>query len=135
MCVGAPEIMGLVEQPRLPGGGAPYKPKPAYNATATLSRALAGFEFVERVKVFQSGHNTEDDWVLLFQRAGAAPATLLVAWTSASFGHVTRLPGGEGCYSAHDWLGRPLPDVCHDPRGLHVQLSDGPTYLLKQGEI
>ena len=37
-----------------------------------------------------------DDWVLSF--ASPSGDLLLVAWTSASFEHVLRLPGVRGCW-------------------------------------
>ena len=142
--------MGLVRHTEHPGGAPPFTPKHAYNATKVMSRATAGFAFVERVKVFQNGIDDDDDWLLLFTRpatagaggprqklTGSAPRgshdTLLVGWTTASFEHVARLPGvGAGCWDAIDWLGNAQPRACHDPRGLHIMLRDGPQYLLKR---
>ena len=68
--------------------------------------------------------------VLLYQ--SFAGATLLVAWTSADFEHVVRLPGvyTEGqCWRRTSMLGDQLGNVCHDHRGLHVNVSAAPVYL------
>jgi hypothetical protein len=140
------EIMGMVENTPLPAkqGGYPFKPKPAYNGTKILSQMLAGYAFEGRRPIFQNGRNTDDDWLLVFDKQKEAAANksaivldagsrLLVVWTSASFGHVVRIPGGMGCYAAFDWLGRPVgPNgkICEDPRGFHVNATSSPTYLV-----
>ena len=92
--------------------------------------------------VFQNGRDTSDDWLLRFQAdnattndttasRGRSIDTVLVAWTSGSFGHVIRIPGAPpgSCFTAKDWLGRALPDVCAGDRGLHVNVTDAPVYL------
>ena len=60
--------MGLVEgAPRPAGSAAPFTPKPAYNSTAVLASAIAGFNFVTRVDVFQNGMTTDDGkWWCLY---------------------------------------------------------------------
>ena len=145
---GAPELMGLVYQDAAPAASAwPRVPKPAYNATRALASALAGLEFVDRLPVFQNGRDASDDWLLRFQApAGDSSAsgtssasdtapvdTVLVAWTSGSFGHVIRIPGGSGCFSAADWVGNALPEVCAGDRGLHVNVTDAPVFLSQRG--
>lgn len=129
------EIMGFVEnqlQPRPPHHGGiwfPYIPKPAWNATKALAAAIGQYEFVKRLPVFQNGRDTNDDWVLQF-RHPTTSAVAFAAWTSASFGHIARIPGqGAGCYAVVNWLGEPQTQLCNDPRGLHLMLTDAPQYL------
>ena len=97
------------------------------------------FRFVERIAVFQNGIDTSDDFVLLF--ASDAGDLLLVAWTSSDFQHIVRIPGvvrdGE-CFMQSGMLGATMGDdplarsLCHDPRGLHVNVSGAPRYLVLQ---
>ena len=91
-----------------------------------------GFRFVRRLPVFQNGMNTGDDWVLLFKSDNGG--VLLVAWTSAAFLHVLRIPGVEpgACFAQTSYLGDALPTRCHDPRGMHVNVTNAPVYLVKQ---
>jgi hypothetical protein len=134
------EIMGMVENaPAAPTARWPWTPKAAYNATRALTSALKGCDFDGRVPVFQNGRTTSDDWLLRFQQKAADAAagtsrTVLVAWTSGSFGHVVRVPGGSGCWAVADWLGRAQPQICGgvehgDPRGVHLNVTDAPLFL------
>lgn len=117
---------------------------------ATLNCAHTVTDALPCRPVFQNGKTTNDDWLLLFRQqpssstsssASSSNATtttttgsvVMVAWTTASFGHVARIPGGEGCWRVGNWLGNVARDpICHDPRGLHVMLSDSPQYLTLQ---
>ena len=139
------EKMGLRKEyvAGAPNGGT-GAPKLAYNATATLGKALRGHGYVQRLPVFNLAGGAEnprmlatDDWVLSFAAPGGD--LLLVAWTSASFEHVVRLPGVRGCWQVTDFLGRPQPQICssrsgHAPQGsvandTHVSVSPSPIYL------
>ena len=63
---------------------------------------------------------------------GGNATTLLVTWTSASFGHVARIPGiDNGCFAVYNYMGSAQPAICHDPRGLHVELTNAPQYLFR----
>ena len=125
-------------------GGKTGAAKLAYNATMTLGQALRGHRYVQRLPAFNLAGGAEnprmeatDDFVLSF----AAPSgdLLLVAWTSASFEHVVRLPGVRGCWEVTDWRGRPMPAICssrsgHAPLGstandTHVSVTSAPLYL------
>ena len=78
-----------------------------------------------------------DDWVLSF--ASPSGDLLLVAWSSASFEHVLRLPGVRGCWQVNDWSGRPREPICaarsgHAPQGsaaneTHISVTSAPLYL------
>ena len=113
----------------------PFTPLPALEAAKTLHTVLRndgmapgspvspakGFRFVRRMPVFQSSNmDSDDDWVLLYH--SDAGDVLLAAWTSSTFEHVLRIPGVEEgvCFSQIGMLGEPLPELCHDHRGLHV---------------
>jgi hypothetical protein len=137
------EKMGLVHE--FEAGGKTGAPKLAYNATATLGGALRGHRYVKRMPAFAGIYGAEnprmeatDDWVLSFlnQKTGDL---LLVAWTSASFEHVLRLPGVRGCWRLADWSGRPLAPICaarsgHSPLGsaandTYISVTSAPLYL------
>lgn len=126
----AQEKMGVVDITYHAGRSPPFDAKPAYQAIQALSSVLAGFTYVDRVHAYQSGYTTSDDHVLLF--ANDAGDTQIAAWTSASFPHVIRIPGGRGCWSVTDFMGTTMPQVCEDPRGIHVNVTDGPLYLLQK---
>ena len=128
-------------------GGPPFTPLPALEAAKTLHTVLRndglapgspvspakGLRFVRRLPVFQSSNmDSDDDWVLLYH--SDAGDVLLAAWTSSTFEHVLRIPGVEEgvCFSQIGMLGEPLPELCHDHRGLHVNVSDAPKYLVKK---
>ena len=85
---------------------------------------------LQRRPVFQNALTTDDDIWLVASSDSNPRAVAMVAWTMASFEHVVRLPGVTGCWAATTYLGEPLPaPLCHDPRGLHVNVSAGPLYL------
>ena len=146
--------MGIMACSKDAHGTETFAPYPAYYAAQHMSALFrndgkapgsapldpsVAFRFVERLPVFQNGINTDDDFVLLYASEDGSDA-LLVAWTSSDFGHVVRLPGvvDEGaCFAQSgmfgDRMGKdPLSStVCHDPRGLHVNVTSAPRYLLR----
>ena len=127
-------------------GGAPFTPLPAMLAGQVMHNILRndggkpgtpvdpdkGFRFVRRLPIFQNGMSTSDDWLLLFRSNDGG--VLLVAWTSTEFEHITRIPGVEpgACFTQTSMSGDAMPNLCHDPRGLHVNMTTSPRYLLKQ---
>ena len=129
-------------------GNRTFSPLPAFYAAQTMHKVfrndgkqpsepideLLGMRFVRRIPVFQNGVDTSDDWVLLYRASGDDRAIVLVAWTSADFGHVVRLPAvyedGE-CWTVTSMLGKTMSNICHDPRGLHVNVTSAPIYLTR----
>eukprot|EP00656_Telonema_subtile_P034507 TRINITY_DN38584_c0_g1_i1.p1 TRINITY_DN38584_c0_g1~~TRINITY_DN38584_c0_g1_i1.p1 ORF type:complete len:316 (+),score=46.39 TRINITY_DN38584_c0_g1_i1:264-1211(+) len=127
-----------------------FTPLPAYSAALVLHTVLRndgqpatapldpgrGFRFVQRLPVFQAGISAEDDFVLLY-RSADEQSVLLVAWTSSGFSHVLRLPGvGPGeCFAQQDMMGAKQAQVCHDPRGLHANVTSAPLYLVRTGTV
>ena len=81
------------------------------------------------IPTFQDGATTNDEYVFQFQNQSTGK-TVLAAWSMAGFPHITRLPGGRGCYDTIDHLGNELLVVCEDPRGLHLNLTQAPIYLV-----
>jgi hypothetical protein len=139
---GPNEKMGLVKEYQ--ARGKTGAPKLAYNATATLGAALRGHRYVQRLPAFNLAGGAEnpqmqatDDWVLSF--ASPRGDLLLVAWTSASFEHVLRLPGVRGCWEVTEWSGKPRAPICssrsgHAPTGsvandTHISVTSAPLYL------
>ena len=63
-----------------------------------------------------------------------AGGVLLVAWTTAQFLHVVRIPGVEAgaSFAQTGMFGEARPTLRHDPRGLHVNVTGAPVYLLKE---
>lgn len=124
------EFMGVVDATYHTHRTPPYDPKPAYVAAQALSHILGGFAFDSVVPVYQNGMATWDDNVLRFYNSDGD--TAIAAWTSGSFQHVIRLPGGAGCWNVYSWLGHQLPDICEDPRGIHLNVSSAPLYLVQR---
>ena len=138
--------MGVINCTTGAGGRAVLTALPAYDAGLVMHRMLRndggapgtpvdaakGFRFVRRLPVFQNGMDTSDDWVLLFR--SDAGGVLLVAWTTAQFVHVVRIPGVEAgaSFAQTGMFGEARPTLRHDPRGLHVNVTGAPVYLLKQ---
>jgi beta-glucosidase-like glycosyl hydrolase len=130
-------------------GNRTFSPLPSFYAAQTMHKVFRndgkppsepidealGMRFVRRIPVFQNGVDTSDDWVLLYRASGDSKAIVLVAWTSSDFEHVVRLPAvyeqGE-CWKVTTMLGdTTTPNICHDPRGLHVNVSSAPMYLTR----
>ena len=104
------------------GGRDPvYDPKAAYKAAKTLTAALAGFRFAERVPV-----GTPDDYVLRFKKE---QDVRVVAWTRSREPKRITVPGVKaGTYSATGHAGESLPGVEATAEGLALELTDAPRY-------
>jgi hypothetical protein len=101
----------------------PLKPKPAYLAAKAMTTQLDGFAFARRVRLA-----AREDVLLLFRKGDEVRG---VAWTTSAKAHAATLPASAGVtFRAVDWTGEPLPDLRADERGLQLQLTDGPTYLV-----
>jgi len=101
-----------------------YDPKPAYLAAKTLTRTLAGFEFVKRLA---SGR--PDDWLLLFRRG---EKLRLAAWTTCGHERTVRLPADDGRFELIDHLGQRRGAVeAHEGR-LELTLTDSPQYIVAE---
>ena len=132
-------------------GNRTFQPLPAFTAAQTMARVFRndghgpesnlpldealGMRFVRKIPVFQNGVNTNDDWVVLYRANYDERALVLVAWTSSDFEHIVRLPAvyekGE-CWQRVGMLGEVMTDVCHDNRGLHLNVSSAPIYLIRR---
>ena len=87
---------------------------------------------MRRLPIFQSSNlDTSDDWVLLYH--SNVGDVLLVAWTTSDFEHILRIPGilPGSCFQQTAMMGEVLPTLCHDHRGLHVNVTTAPKYLVK----
>ena len=128
------------------GGGQPFTPLPPMLAGKIMHSFLRndggkpgtpvdpakGLRFVRRIPIFQNGMTTSDDWLMLFHSNDGDVG--MAAWTSSEFSHITRIPGVEpgACFTQTSMFGDAMPTLCHDARGLHVNMSTSPRYLLKQ---
>jgi len=126
------ELMGLVLDDFDPNRKTdPFTPKPSYNATKALARITKGTSFVGRIPTFQDGATTADEYVLKFENKTTG-RIVLAAWSLAGFPHITRLSGGRGCFDVFDLYGNNLNIVCEDPRGIHLNLTQSPIYLISK---
>jgi hypothetical protein len=129
-----------------------FRPLPAFNASQVMYRILRndgatsdnhtawrapvdqkkGFRFARRVPIWQQSAGTDDDWLFVYHSDDGG--VLLVAWTTATFPHITRIPGVApgSCFSQTGMMGEVLPQLCHDHRGLHVNVSAAPVSLVRQ---
>jgi hypothetical protein len=105
-----------------------FNPKPAYFAAKTVSSFLDGYHFVKRLEV-----GSKNDFVLLFKKNGPDPEQQfrLAAWTEVA-GHAVVIPIDPGRYSDLSYIGRPLPPLTAEPKGLTITLVDAPQYLTPQ---
>jgi len=120
---GGNELMGLVHNDNTP--------KPSYYATKTLARMTNDTSFIVRIPTFQDGATTDDEYVLKFENITTSKI-VLAAWSLSGFPHVSRLPGGRGCYDVFDLYGNSLEKICEDSRGLHLNLTQSPMYLISK---
>jgi hypothetical protein len=96
------------------------EPKPAYLAAKTLTAALAGCRFEERLAL-----DGEDDYALLFAGGGRR---CLAGWTTAE-GHQARIPLAPGEGRLVEMLGRMCP-MSWGEGGPALALSAEPAYIL-----
>jgi len=112
---------GLVRFPYQPGSPQVYSPKPAYDALKTLTSALNGYRFSQRLSVGSS-----DDYVLLFTKQ---KDTRIVAWTTSSSEQNVVIGASRGRFSVADHLGRSLRPAAVHKGKLEIILTDAPQYL------
>jgi len=112
---------GLVRFPYRPDSPQVYSPKPAYIALKTLSSALNGYHFSQRLPV-----GSPDDYVLLFTKE---KEVRLAAWTISASEQKVIIQASRGQFSITDYLGQSLkPAVVHKGK-LGITLTDAPQYL------
>ena len=101
-----------------------YEPKPAYLAAKTLTTALAGFRFNQRLSVGGPG-----DYVLEFTRG---EERRLAVWTTSKIPHPLQVPAKAGKYAVTGHTGQPLPELTSDGQNVTVTATDAPQYLTPQ---
>jgi polysaccharide biosynthesis protein PslG len=116
---------GVVLRPYHRGRMPVFNPKPAYFAATTVNSFLDGYHFVKRVEV-----GSKNDFVLLFKKDGSTAERRfrLAAWTEDA-DHPVVIPVERGTYSDLSYLGKSLPPLTADSRGLTITLVDAPQYL------
>jgi hypothetical protein len=112
---------GLVRFPYQPGSPQVYSPKPAYVALRTLTSALNGYRFSQRLPV-----GSPDDYVLLFIKE---KEVRLAAWTTSSAEQKIIIRASRGRFSITDHLGRSLRPAAVHKEKLEITLTDAPQYL------
>jgi polysaccharide biosynthesis protein PslG len=123
------DYFGLVQTTYRAGGDPAFAPKPAYRAAETLTHALDGYAFKERLEA-----GGPADYVLLFVGRGEER---LAAWTTSSTPHRILIPGARGRFRAIGLEGRPEPALRAHHGGLAVTLTGAPQYLIprKRGQL
>ncbi len=111
---------GTVLQPYMAGSNPVFTPKPAFHAAQSLTSALAGFQFSQRLQTASA-----DDYILAFQRG---PETRYAAWTTGP-PHVVNLPSLVGSYLATSFDGSAISLVATTGQGITLELSDAPLYV------
>jgi hypothetical protein len=112
---------GLVSFPYRPDSPQVYSPKPAYFALRTLTSALNGYRFSQRLPV-----GSPDDYVLLFTKE---KEVRLAAWTTSSAEQKIIIRASRGRFSIIDHLGRSLKPAAVQKGKLEITLTDAPQYL------
>lgn len=110
---------GTVSPAYQAGAQPPFRPKPAYLAAQTLTRALAGTHFIRRLAL-----GTRDDHVLLF---GDGSRQVLACWTTASAGHSLRVPLAAAPVELRSHLGAILP--VSGAGSVAIPMDQAPRYL------
>jgi len=98
-----------------------YDLKPAYRAARTLTTALAGFRFGQRLAV-----GGPEDYVLQFARD---KNICLAVWTTAAEPRRVVIPAGPGKFRVTSHLGEAMPTLEAGKDDLTVTLTDAPQYL------
>ena len=114
---------GTVRYPYSPQRSPVYAPKPAYLAAQTLTTALAGFRFQERLPTGQA-----DDYLLRFSNG---KAFALAAWTTAAKPQPRPIPSEFRQHRVVSHTGQPLPAL-PSSGPLSLTLTDAPQYLVPQ---
>ncbi|HEX3133612.1 MAG TPA: hypothetical protein VHX44_08515 [Planctomycetota bacterium] len=97
-----------------------YEPKPAYVAAKTLTTVLKGYEFSKALAL------KEDEHVLLFAKGDQLR---LAAWSSADAPRTVTIPANAGRFRVTGHLGKELPQVVADDKGLTLTLTGDVQYL------
>jgi hypothetical protein len=99
-------------------------PKPAYLAARTLNSKLEGFTFKKRVAL-----TNDADFFLIFANRNETRA---VAWTTSNAPHTVVVGGGRGTVAVFGFDGHELPAIEAKEKGLEIELTDGPKYLVSK---
>ena len=99
-----------------------YDPKPSYLAAKTLTTTLAGYTFNKRLDV-----GNDQVYVLLFAHADD---TRVVAWATAKQPIQVVIPASPGAFSVVGHTGDRLEPVTANKKGLQLQLTGDPLYLI-----
>jgi hypothetical protein len=113
---------GLVRSEYKGGSASAFGPKPAFLAAKTLTTALKGFRFQQRLDV-----GGPDDYVLLFVRADERR---IVAWTASPAGRRLRIPGLSGQFFITTINGAAGGQVTSTQNALTIDISGAPVYLV-----
>jgi polysaccharide biosynthesis protein PslG len=111
---------GTVRRPYREGQAEIYEPKPAYVAAKTLTSVLKGYEFSKALAL------KDDEHVLLFAKGDQLR---LAVWTSAKDPRTVRVPANAGRFRVTGHLGKELPEVIADDKGLTLTLTGDVQYL------
>jgi hypothetical protein len=103
-----------------------YDVKPAYRAARTMTSALDGYGFEKRLAT-----KSEEDYVLEFSKG---ERIALAAWTTDPTPHDVSIEGVEGAFATYNYVGDKGAVVRSGDGGVSVELSDGPTYLIRSAE-
>ena len=114
---------GVVKFAYYAGRDPVYDPKPGFTATKTLTTVLNGFTFEKRLDA-----GKPDDYVLVFRKGKQIG---VAAWTLSAEPHHAQVPVERGRYKAVSYLGKDLGSLTAGGKGLDLDLSDGPQYLVK----
>ncbi len=111
---------GTVRHAYREGQAEVYEPKPAYLAAKTLTTVLKGYEFSKALALKENEH------VLLFAKGDQLR---LAAWTSNTEPCSVIIPASAGRFRVMGHLGKELPEVVADDKGLTLTLTGDVQYL------
>lgn len=111
---------GTVRRPYREGQAEVYEPKPAYIAAKTLTTVLKGYVFSKELAL------KDDEHVLLFAKGDQLR---LAAWTSAGEPRKVLVPATPGRFRVTRHLGKDLPELVADDKGLTLMLTGDVQYL------
>jgi len=104
-----------------------YEPKPSYLAAKTFNETFRGFQYNKRF----SDKDFDDVYVFLFANE-ANKDVRIAAWTTSNEPRTVTIPCSPGTFKVVSHLGKELPKLTADEKGLTLTVTDAPIYFIPE---
>ena len=113
---------GLVRNAYLSDRAQVYQPKPAYQATKTLTDFFRGYRFEQRLTV-----GSDQDYVLVF---ASGADRRIAAWTTSTDAHRIAIPLAPGTFLITKHTGESTTSISANRQSLTIEVSTAPIYIM-----